>query len=274
MGRPRRPSRLLSGAPAFQRVGGAACGAIHSRACLPRLGPRRSGASLVWASWRRPGGRGDQTPPAQPRSRSDGSYLGLSPQSRCRRWGGSPRGASSGGYFPCAAQVGWSPPACPPLTGARRSVFLLGAFTLAATCGLPSSVGGGRRGSLAGMGALRPARAAIALAFLSHSRRARWPAAANEFAVGRPWPRAVTSGSLRSARSARCSAFCCGPQTLRVMYIRARQRGAPGRQLRVAGWTGFSAKMSSCAPRHRLWDYLGTRSWVGVPGEQGLESLR
>jgi NADH-quinone oxidoreductase subunit N len=70
--------------------------------------------------------------------------------------------------------------------GLGGSLFLLGAFALAATCG-PAVLGGAEGGeaSLAGMGAMRPARAAgIAMVFLSLAGAPPLAGFFGEFAVG------------------------------------------------------------------------------------------
>ena len=132
-------------------------------------------------------------------------------------------------------QVGWVAAglATHYRAGLAGSLFLLGAFAVAATCG-PAVMGAveGGEASLAGMGSLRPARAlGIALAFLSLAGAPPLAGFFGEFAVaaslaqgGHYWLLAL--GGLGSVLS-----LVAALGTLRVLYIQsaseeARRSGA------------------------------------------------
>jgi NADH-quinone oxidoreductase subunit N len=145
-----------------------------------------------------------------------------------------------------AGQVGWVAAglATHYRGGLGASLFLLGAFALAATCG-PAVLGGveGGEASLAGMGSQRPARAlGIAMAFLSLAGAPPLAGFFGEFAVAAALAQGghfalLSAGALGSVLSV---AAALG--TLRVLYIQS----PPEEGRRAAGFalparSGFSA---------------------------------
>jgi NADH-quinone oxidoreductase subunit N len=116
-----------------------------------------------------------------------------------------------------AGQIGWVAAGLVThyRSGLAGSLFLLGAFAVAATCG-PAVMGGAEGGeqALAGMGAQRPARAAgLTLAMLSLAGAPPLAGFFGEFAVAAAL---AQSGLIGSALSLAAVAG-----TLRVMYIQS-----------------------------------------------------
>ena len=145
-----------------------------------------------------------------------------------------------------AGQVGWVAAglATHYRSGLGGSLFLVGAFTLAATCG-PAILGGADGGehSLAGMGALRPARAlGIALVFLSLAGAPPLAGFFGEFAVaaalaqgGHFWLLAL--GMLGSVLS-----LVAALGTLRVIYIQSPpEEGRRAVGFALPAWTFVSS---------------------------------
>ena len=125
--------------------------------------------------------------------------------------------------------------------GLGASLFLVGAFAVAATCG-PAVMGGleGGESSLAGMGALRPARAAgIAMAFLSLAGAPPLAGFFGEFAVGAALAQSSHFGLLSLGLLGSVMSLAAALATLRVIYIQSPQEeGRRGVTLPV--WTRFS----------------------------------
>jgi NADH-quinone oxidoreductase subunit N len=117
--------------------------------------------------------------------------------------------------------------------GLAGSLFLLGAFALAATCG-PAVMGGveGGEASLAGMGALRPARAlGIALTFLSLAGAPPLAGFFGEFTVAAALAQGGHFGLLALGGLGSLLSLGAALGTLRVLYIQsapeeARRSGA------------------------------------------------
>ncbi len=125
--------------------------------------------------------------------------------------------------------------------GLGASLFLVGAFVVAATCG-PAVMGGAEGGesSLAGMGALRPARAAgIAMAFLSLAGAPPLAGFFGEFAVASALAQSRHFGLLLLGLLGSVMSLAAAIGTLRVIYIQSPQeegRRGPG----LPAWTRFS----------------------------------
>jgi NADH-quinone oxidoreductase subunit N len=141
------------------------------------------------------------------------------------------------------AQVGWV--AAGLVThyraGLGASLFLVGAFAVAATCG-PAVMGGAEGGesALAGMGGLRPARAAgIALAFLSLAGAPPLAGFFGEFAVGAALAQSGHFGLLALGLLGSVMSLAAALGTLRVIYIQSPQEEAR-RGLGLPAWTRFS----------------------------------
>jgi NADH-quinone oxidoreductase subunit N len=124
-----------------------------------------------------------------------------------------------------AGQVGWV--AAGLVThfraGLGGSLFLLGAFALAATCG-PAVMGAmdGGEASLAGMGAQRPARAAgIAMAFLSLAGAPPLAGFFGEFAVAASLAQSRHFGLLGLGLLGGVMSLAAALGTLRVIYIQS-----------------------------------------------------
>ena len=128
--------------------------------------------------------------------------------------------------------------------GLGGSLFLLGAFALAATCG-PAALGGveGGEASLAGMGSLRPARAAgIAMAFLSLAGAPPLAGFFGEFAVASALAQGGHFALLGLGVLGSVLSLGAALGTLRVIYIQS----PPEEARRTSGfalpaWTRFSS---------------------------------
>jgi NADH-quinone oxidoreductase subunit N len=125
-------------------------------------------------------------------------------------------------YLACG-QVGWM--AAGLVThyraGLGGSLFLLGAFVVAATCG-PAVMGraDGGEAALAGMGVLRPARAAgLALAMLSLAGAPPLAGFFGEFAVGAALAQSGHFGLLALGLLGSLLSLAAAVRTLRLVYI-------------------------------------------------------
>ena len=122
-----------------------------------------------------------------------------------------------------AGQVGWG--AAGLVThyraGLGGSLFLLGAFVVAATCG-PAVMGraDGGEAALAGMGVLRPARAAgLSLAMLSLAGAPPLAGFFGEFAVGAALAQSGHFGLLALGLLGSLLSLAAAVRTLRLIYI-------------------------------------------------------
>jgi NADH-quinone oxidoreductase subunit N len=126
--------------------------------------------------------------------------------------------------------------------GLGASLFLLGAFILAATCG-PAAMGtaeGGEAG-LAGMGALRPARAAgLALALLSLAGVPPLAGFFGQFAVAASLAQSGHFDVLGVGLIGTVMSIAAALGTLRVMYIVSPAEERRGAGAAVPPWTAFS----------------------------------
>ena len=123
------------------------------------------------------------------------------------------------------AQIGWvvAGLATHYLSGLGGSLFLVGAFVLAATCG-PVVLGGveGGEASLAGMGALRPARAlGIAMVFLSLAGVPPLAGFFGEFAVAAALAQGGHFGLLALGLLGSVLSVAAALGTLRVLYLQS-----------------------------------------------------
>jgi NADH-quinone oxidoreductase subunit N len=127
--------------------------------------------------------------------------------------------------------------------GLAGSLFLVGAFVLAATCG-PAVMGRMEGGevSLAGMGALRPARAAgIAMAFLSLAGAPPLAGFFGEFAVAASLAQAGHFGLLALGMLGSVLSWAATLGTLRVIYIQSpAEEGRRAGGFGLPAWTRFS----------------------------------
>jgi NADH-quinone oxidoreductase subunit N len=127
--------------------------------------------------------------------------------------------------------------------GLGGALFLLGAFALAATCG-PAVLGGAEGGeaSLAGMGALRPARAAgIAMAFLSLAGAPPLAGFFGEFAVAAALAQGGHIELLALGLLGSVLSLAAALGTLRVLYIQSPpEEGRRAVGVALPAWTGLS----------------------------------
>jgi NADH-quinone oxidoreductase subunit N len=143
-------------------------------------------------------------------------------------------------------QVGWVAAglATHYRSGLGGSLFLAGAFTLAATCG-PAVLGGAEGGeaSLAGMGALRPARAlGIALVFLSLAGAPPLAGFFGEFAVAAALAQGGHFGVLALGVLGSVLSLAAVIGTLRVIYIQSPpEEGRRAAGLALPAWTLVSS---------------------------------
>lgn len=144
-----------------------------------------------------------------------------------------------------AGQVGWvvAGLATHYRGGFGASLFLLGAFALAATCG-PAVLGGAEGGeaSLAGLGALRPARAAgITMAFLSLAGVPPLAGFFGEFAVAAALAQGGHFGLLALGVLGSALSLAAVLGTLRVIYIQSPpEEGRRAGGFGLPAWTRFS----------------------------------
>jgi NADH-quinone oxidoreductase subunit N len=122
-----------------------------------------------------------------------------------------------------AGQIGWVAAGLVPhyRAGLAGSLFLLGAFLVAATCG-PAVMGRADAGeaALAGMGALRPARAAgLSLAVLSLAGAPPLAGFFGEFAVGTALAQSGHFGLLALGLLGSLLSLAAAVRTLRLIYV-------------------------------------------------------
>jgi NADH-quinone oxidoreductase subunit N len=128
-------------------------------------------------------------------------------------------------------------------SGLGGALFLLGAFALAATCG-PAVLGGAEGGeaSLAGMGVLRPARAAgIAMAFLSLAGAPPLAGFFGQFAVAAALAQGGHFELLAVGVLGSLLSLLAALGTLRVLYIQSPpEEGRRAVGFALPAWTRFS----------------------------------
>jgi len=143
-------------------------------------------------------------------------------------------------------QVGWVAAglATHYRSGLGGALFLVGAFTLAATCG-PAVLGGAEGGeaSLAGMGALRPARAlGIAMVFLSLAGAPPMAGFFGEFAVAAALAQGGHFGLLALGLLGSVLSVVAALGTLRVLYLQSPpEEGRRAVGFALPAWTFASS---------------------------------
>ena len=129
-------------------------------------------------------------------------------------------------------------------SGLGGALFLVGAFTLAATCG-PAVIGGAEGGeaSLAGMGALRPARAlGIAMVFLSLAGAPPLAGFFGEFAVAAALAQGDHFGLLALGLLGSVLSVVAALSTLRVLYLQSPpEEGRRAVGFALPAWTFVSS---------------------------------
>jgi NADH-quinone oxidoreductase subunit N len=143
-------------------------------------------------------------------------------------------------------QVGWVAAglATHYRSGLGGALFLIGAFTLAATCG-PAVLGGAEGGeaSLAGMGALRPARAlGIAMVFLSLAGAPPTAGFFGEFTVAAALAQGGHFGLLALGLLGSVLSVVAALGTLRVLYLQSPpEEGRRAVGFALPAWTFASS---------------------------------
>ena len=143
-------------------------------------------------------------------------------------------------------QVGWVAAglATHYQSGLAGSLFLVGAFMLAATCG-PAVLGGAEGGeaSLAGMGGVRPARAlGIGLVFLSLAGAPPLAGFFGEFAVAAALAQSGNFGLLALGLLGSVLSLVAALGTLRVLYIQSPpEEGRRAVGFALPAWTFVSS---------------------------------
>ncbi|HEY5033568.1 MAG TPA: proton-conducting transporter membrane subunit [Candidatus Dormibacteraeota bacterium] len=143
-------------------------------------------------------------------------------------------------------QVGWVAAglATHYRSGLGGALFLAGAFTLAATCG-PAVLGGAEGGeaSLAGMGALRPARAlGIAMVFLSLAGAPPLAGFFGEFTVAAALAQSGHFGLLALGLLGSVLSVVAALGTLRVLYLQSPpEEGRRAVGFALPAWTSVSS---------------------------------
>jgi len=143
-------------------------------------------------------------------------------------------------------QVGWVAAglATHYRSGLGGALFLAGAFTLAATCG-PAVLGGAEGGeaSLAGMGALRPARAlGIAMVFLSLAGAPPLAGFFGEFTVAAALAQSGHFGLLALGLLGSVLSLVAALGTLRVLYLQSPpEEGRRAVGFALPAWTSVSS---------------------------------
>jgi len=160
-----------------------------------------------------------------------------------------------------AGQIGWVAAGLVThyRSGLGGSLFLLGAFVVAATCG-PAVMGraDGGEAALAGMGVLRPARAAgLALAMLSLAGAPPLAGFFGEFAVGAALAQSGHFGLLTLGLLGSLLSLAAAVRTLRLIYIHSPLE---------------EARRGSALPVLTRLSTLGAVVFCGVIGGYGLFS--